>query len=326
MDSRTRVEAALALDVADRPPAGWWGHTFVEEWSPVDLAAITVERARKYKWDFVKFQPRACSFAQAFGAEYRPSGNSNVAPIKGLPVINSLDDWQNLSLVNPKALSDQVESVSRVVTELGPSVPVIQTVFSPLSVAAYLLAGGKPQALVELRANPEVVGAALSKIASALIDFAADSFGAGAAGTFYAISGFATSEMTTSDEYRDLAIDLDNKILEATPAGAWLNVLHMCGAGLHFETAGDLPAQVVSWSIHDEGNPSLSEGRQRCGKAVMGGLAQKTTLVTGTPADVAGEVREALSDTSGKGFMLAPGCSVPVDAPEQNLAVITKGL
>ncbi|MGI8427286.1 MAG: uroporphyrinogen decarboxylase family protein, partial [Actinomycetota bacterium] len=268
MDSRTRVEAALALDVADRAPAGWWGHTFVEEWSPEDLAVITVDRARTYNWDFVKFQPRACSFAQAFGADYRPSGNAHTAPISGKQTITGLEDWQNLSLVNPKALSDQVESISRVVTELGPSVPVIQTVFSPLSVAAYLVGADKPKVLDELRADPDVVGRGLSKIASALIEFAADSFGAGAAGVFYAISGFSSTEMTTTDEYREIALDFDRQILEAVPAGAWFNVLHMCGPALHFDIAAGLPAQAVSWSVHDAGNPTLKEGRDATNKAV----------------------------------------------------------
>ena len=45
MTGRQRVEAALAMEVADRPPVGAWGHTYREEWSPEDLAAITVDQA-----------------------------------------------------------------------------------------------------------------------------------------------------------------------------------------------------------------------------------------------------------------------------------------
>ena len=67
MDGRGRVQAAIAGRKADRPPVGAWGHTYKAEWSPRDLADITVERARKYGWDFVKFQPRATCFAEAFG-------------------------------------------------------------------------------------------------------------------------------------------------------------------------------------------------------------------------------------------------------------------
>src|SRR5256886_7710602 len=79
MDGRERVEAALTLGLGDRPPVGAWGHTYREEWSPEDLAAVTVERARRFGWEFVKFQPRARSFAEAFGAVFHPSGD----PLRG---------------------------------------------------------------------------------------------------------------------------------------------------------------------------------------------------------------------------------------------------
>src|SRR5260370_18676792 len=75
MNGRKRVEAAIAMGVADRPPFGAWGHTYREEWSPADLAAVTVERARLFEWDFVKFQPRASCFAEAFGSVSKPAGH-----------------------------------------------------------------------------------------------------------------------------------------------------------------------------------------------------------------------------------------------------------
>ena len=67
MDSRARVEAALAGGEVDRPPAGAWGHRYRDEWSPDRLAEVTVDRATRFGWDFVKFQPRATFFAEAFG-------------------------------------------------------------------------------------------------------------------------------------------------------------------------------------------------------------------------------------------------------------------
>jgi len=69
VNSRARVEAALAQQHLDRPPAAAWGHTYREEWSPEALAGVTIARQRRYEWDWVKFQPRASCFAEAFGAE-----------------------------------------------------------------------------------------------------------------------------------------------------------------------------------------------------------------------------------------------------------------
>lgn len=323
MDSRTRVESALSLDMADRPPVGWWGHTFVEEWSPESLARVTIERARRFGWDYVKFQPRASSFAEAFGADYAPSGNRLEGPRQTGRVRNEPADWEGLGLVNPRALDDQVEGLRRVVSELGPSVPVIQTVFSPPMVAGYLAGEDRGRVLEHLREYPDVVVPAFQRIGQALSEFAASSVEAGAAGIFYAISGFAGDGMTSAGEYEDLFIEHDRRILESLPSGAWFNVLHLCGTHVHFGLAKDLPVGAVSWAIHDNGNPTLAQGRDRSGKAVMGGLARHATLLDGTPEAVKQEGSEALRETGGKGLLLAPGCSVPVAAPEGNLLAIS---
>src|SRR5439155_2491003 len=81
VDSRERVEAAVAGGEVDHPPIGAWGHTYKDEWSPEELAAVTVARARKYRWDFVKFQPRATCFAEAFGGRWHPAGHRLKGPV-----------------------------------------------------------------------------------------------------------------------------------------------------------------------------------------------------------------------------------------------------
>jgi uroporphyrinogen decarboxylase len=321
MEPQARVRAALAQERPDRPPVGWWGHTFREEWTPVDLAAVTVARQRSYGMDFVKLQPRATCFAEAFGSEYRPSGDARTAPVLVRAAVGSADDWRTLpaSDASVAALADQVETLRLVVEALGPTVPVIQTVFSPLTVAGYLVGKDRDRAVTELRARPEEMGTALERIADALADFAARSIMAGAAGIFYAISGYATSDVLSLEEYERLALPHDRRVLSSVPEPAWFNVLHLCGPRIHFEVASMVETAAVSWSIHEAGNPSLAEGRDRRGRAVMGGLDHVGTLVRGLPGAVLEQGRDAIASTDGLGLILAPGCSVPPEAPEENL-------
>ncbi|HYT29969.1 MAG TPA: uroporphyrinogen decarboxylase family protein, partial [Actinomycetota bacterium] len=131
-----RAALAMELERPDRPPVGLWGHSFLDEWSPRRLAAATVAAQRRYGWDFVKLQPRATCFAEALGSRYRPSGDRLVRPVLERQAVEAVADWERIAAADPAALAaspplaDQVETVGRVASELGPSIPVIQTVFS----------------------------------------------------------------------------------------------------------------------------------------------------------------------------------------------------
>jgi len=326
MNGRARVEAALAMGVADRAPVGAWGHTYREEWSPGELATITVDRARQFGWDFVKFQPRASSFAEAFGSVYKPAGHRLRGPVLVSAAVPDLDDWSKVALVHPKALQDQVESIGIAARELGDGVPVIQTVFSPITVGGYLVGKSKSRVVRELRKHPELVRPALDRIAEALVDFSRRSVEAGAAGIFYAISGYTSKDAMTESVYRELLLPYDVGVLQQMPAEAWFNVVHLCGSNLNFGLARDLPAQAISWSVHNQGNPSLAEGRKISGRPVMGGLDQRASLLYGPPAEVAAEARRAVAETGGRGLLLAPSCSVPPRAKDINLAAMVTAI
>jgi len=326
VDGKGRVKAALAMGVADRAPVGAWGHTYREEWSPEELASITVDRARKFGWDFVKFQPRASSFAEAFGSVYKPAGHRLKGPILVKAAVEEPDDWKKVALVDPKALQDQVESIGIVARELGEGVPVIQTVFSPITVGAYLVGKSKSRLVRELRKHPELVRPALDRIAEALVDFSRSSVEAGAAGIFYAISGYASKDAMAEAVYRDLLLPYDVGVLQRLPREAWFNVVHLCGSNLNFGLARDMPAHAISWSVHNQGNPSLAKGREISGRPVMGGLGQRASLLYGPPAEVEAEARKAVEETGGRGLLLAPGCSVPTRARDANLAAMVTAI
>jgi len=315
----------MRLEKPDRPPFTWWSHTYLEEWEPETLAKVTISRAHRYGWDFVKLQPRASVFAEAFGSEYRPSGNAKESPALVKAGVQSMDDWAKLPEVDATHadFSDQVEAIGLVATNLGPRVPVLQTVFSPLTVAGHLI-GSDPAGIVrQLREHPDIVGPALDKIARALISFSAASIEAGGSGIFFAVSGYASADLLSREEYERLVLPSDRAVIAGFPSeAAWFNILHLCGPRLNFDLAPAFGLPVVSWSVHEDGNPTLAEGRDRSGLAAMGGLGQKTTLASGSPEDVVAEGRSALEGTDGRGVILAPGCSVAVTAPPENLSAV----
>ena len=99
------MEAALKGGRVDRPPAAAWGHTYREEWSPAALARVTAQRQARYGWDFVKFQPRASSFAEAFGAVYKSSNHALRAPKETAHPIHGYKDWPSIGPADASAPS-----------------------------------------------------------------------------------------------------------------------------------------------------------------------------------------------------------------------------
>jgi uroporphyrinogen decarboxylase len=269
----------------------------------------------------VKLQPRATCFAEAFGSVYRPAAVAGRGPELVRAAVRSASDWAGLPQADGTAppLAEQVEALRLVAEGVGEDVPVLQTVFSPLTVAGYLAGEDKRRVVDELRGGSGPLRSALDRIADALADFARRSASAGAAGIFYAISGYASEDLWPLDEYERLVVDSDLRVLDGLSEWSWFDVLHLCGPRVHFDLTGRLPSRAVSWSVHEPGNPSLPEGRDRAGRSAMGGVDHLRTLPAGDARSVREEVAEAVRATRGTGVLIAPGCSVPVTVGEENL-------
>jgi uroporphyrinogen decarboxylase len=338
VNPRERVEAALRLEAPDRPPVTAWGHDFIAEWSPPELAASTISRARRFDWDIVKLQPRASCFAEAFGSDYRPSGSAFDAPRLLSSPIGEVRDWGALPEVDAShpALADQVEALAAVVEAIADERFVLQTVFSPFTTASYMAADARAEgsrarpdliskdqarAVRHLRDRPDLLEQALELIGAVLVDYIARSLEAGASGIFYAVGGSASSDALSQAEYEELLLPHDLAVLASVPEEIPV-FLHLCGPRLNFDLATALPVAAISWATSAEANPGLAEGRDRTGRAAVGGVPELAVLATGTPEGAAHAVHVAIEETGGRGVVIAPGCTVPPTAGAETLAAM----
>jgi uroporphyrinogen decarboxylase len=305
---RQRVEAALLLDVADRPPVSGWGHSYDREWDAASLASTTVDMARRYGLDFVKLQIRATCFAEAFGARWRYSGQPEREPV--LDESTAAPDWRQIAAGEHdwQPLRQQVEALRTVAAELGPDVPVLQTVFSP-GMVAWFLTGRDTSRLARLsQEDPGLFRAALVQIAEVLAAFAADSVDAGAAGVFYAINPLADVTVVPPTEYEETYLAADH-LATAGAVGGWFNMLHLCSGHIDQGLVDRLPMHCVNWSTHEAGNPGLAEVLEKHQRAVAGGLHRYGLIDFEDPVQVRAEASAALASTAGRGHLLTPGCS-----------------
>ena len=315
MTNRDRVMAALRGEVVDRVPLSFWMHNFVAENSVEGFVAESLRLARAFGWDYLKPQSRAQCFAEAWGLQYRASGERAVAYTRTHAPCADAAGLRSLKPAEPAAgaLGEQLRALRQIRAGVGPDTPIIWTVFSPLMVVPYLLPGGVEQALAIAREEPDALEAGLAAIAHTLAGYTRLALAAGADGLFYA-TNVARRDLLSTVECRRFQRPYDLQILAAA-ATAPFNVLHVCGSGVLFDEFVDYPVQAISWA-QAEGNPSLADGRRRSGRAVMGGLPAKPVIVTLTPDAVADRARAAVREMDGRALLLGPDCSINPETPD----------
>ena len=322
MDKKERVRAALAGEAVDRPPVSFWGHDFFREWSPRELAEYTVEHYRRYDHDFIKLNPRATYYYEAWGSRYeRPTQPQQPRMLEH--AVHSAAELAALPEVDTSTgpFGEQTEALRLVVAEVGGEVDVIQTVFSPLAVAGRL---GGPD-LGELRRwareDAAAVHTGLATIARVLARFAAESVAAGASGIFFATVDWATRQQADEPFYREFGRPYDLQVLQAV-RGAPFNVLHVCRAHNLLELTLDYPVAAFNWSTTEEGNLSLADVLARTDKAVIGGVDQRR-MPTDPPDALMAQARAALAETGRRRHLVGAGCAIsPLTPPENVDAVV----
>jgi len=135
----------------------------------------------------------------------------------------------------------------------------------------------------------------------------------------------ATTADFTREEYARIGRPYDLQALEGAQGG-WLNIVHVhadpsqAGDQIYFEDFADYPVSVMSWSDRMTG-PKLTEALSMTDKCMMGGMAERGPLTHGGEMELENEMMAAVTETKGRRLILANGCSVPDDTPEEWLHV-----
>lgn len=327
LSKRDRVQAALRGAQVDRVPMSFWGHDYRREWSAEGLAEATLESYQRYDWDFVKVNPRASYLSEAWGAAYRPSGNEHQSPILTEPVVKSAADLDGIKPLEASrgAFGEQIQALRLIARGLAGEAPFIQTIFCPLGVLGQLTGGDAQLMRSLIREAPQEVHRALAAISGTLAGYAALCLEAGACGIFFATLEWASQSNLDIGDYLQFGRPYDLQVLKSTSEASF-NVLHVCKKRNMLASILDYPVHLLHWDATDASNPSLREIQAMTDKAVMGGINQETTLLNGSPAQVAAEVQEALDQTNGQRFLLGPGCSISPQTPKANLEAAREAL
>lgn len=321
MNKWERVHACANGERPDRTPVSLWVHYHLQDRSPRRLAAATVGLYRRYDTDLLKLTPSGLYGVQDWGAAIRYSRNDWTAPVMNEAVIKDGGAWKDLPELDiyDGALARELELIREVKAEVGNEVPVLMTVFSPLTLAWKLLGSeATPERIKhDMKVHRDSFHAGLKTITETTRRFSQACLDAGADGFFFATQLASYEVLDDESQYEEFGLPYDLGVLEPTRKATKISILHLCRQKLMIDLAARYPVDIVNWNNVESGI-SLKEGKERTGKAVAGGLDnQRLHLMT--PDEVTESVRTVIKETDEQGFLLAPTCVIDARTPEANL-------
>lgn len=311
MTSADLVRAALAGETVPRPPYAFWTHFPEIDLDPEALARETLGFVRATRADFVKAMPNGLYAVEDWGVrpDFSEIAKGGAAKVVASPIA-APEDWRKVRRLDPGtgALGRELRHLSLLVAALGRDVPVLATVFSPVTIAKKVSGGAFA---AHARSHPALVRSALDEIAATTAAFAARAIAIGCAGVFFAVQDASASGGESA--WRALGRDHDLAALEGA-RGGWFNAIHMHGDDVLFDVLAGYPVHALNWHV-GETPPTIADYRAAGGRRpVLGGL-RRTPITTRNRQAIDADIDAALAVDGGRGLLLSPGCVIrhPVD-------------
>ncbi|CAG2141439.1 uroporphyrinogen decarboxylase family protein [Cupriavidus numazuensis] len=319
MDHWRRLEATLRGESSDCVPVALWRHFPVDDMDAGKLTALTLAWQRKWQFDLLKFMPPGTYGVEDWGAKTAYAGAANGARVVTDPVVRRTEDWEKIRWIDPRsgAYGQQNIALGQTARSLGGTVPILQTVFSPLTTARKL---ATERLFADIRCHPAALHAALRIITDVTIDFCIEALSVGAHGIFFATQ-LASHRLLTTVEYEQFGKQYDLEILDAIRGRCRVNMLHAHGDDIMFDLLSDYPVELFNW--HDRlTDPDLSRARRHFPGVLVGGLNEHHTLLHGGRDAIADEVQDAVVQTDGRKLIIGPGCVLPVETSDASIQAV----
>ena len=201
MTKKERVWAAVHGETPDTLPYSFWTHLPGIDLDPEKLAESTYDFYKTYDVDFIKTMNNGMYAIEDFGCEidYSEIAKGGVAKVVKTP-IHEAGDWLKLKpcSVEQGSLARELKGLRLLLDKVkGEEVPVIFTIFSPLTIANKLSGNTLLQYLADGRS--EEVHSALKVITQTTCDMARAVLDLGADGIFFAAQS-STYDFMTAEE------------------------------------------------------------------------------------------------------------------------------
>lgn len=317
MTSRERVLAALAGVEVDRPPVSLWQHFPERDQSAAALGESTRWWQGLLDLDFIKLMPPGDYATIDWGLTSEFRGAKGGTRDTTFYPIQTVDDWRKITPIRATdGFNGQMVDVCGLVRDiLGPDVPLLQTVFSPLTIASKLSAG---KVIQHLREKPDLMHETLTVIRDVTVEMTRASMAAGASGVFFA-SQCATTDVMTREEYDAFGVPYEVPVVEAAnAAGSEFTMIHIHGANTFFDLLAGYPGHAINWHDRRVGPDIPTALANSPERAAVAGIDEHGIAVASARA-VRNQVRQARDAAQDRHLLVGPGCVIAVATPMESL-------
>lgn len=322
MHKRERLENAIAGDPVDRVPVALWRHWPGDDQRYADLARSIIDFQHDYNWDFVRVMPSSNFQVTDYGIQDEWRGNRQGRRAINKQIINRSLDWTKMRALSPDrgALSQQLECMRMICKAMqSQAVPIVHTIYSPFAQAARI--GGKQRVLKNMRTRADRLRTGLHQLTESTLRFLeALRRIPNVAGIFY-VTEFASHDVMSEAEYAAFIMPHNLKILESIPDRWWLNFVQVQGSSPMLDLFAEAPVQALNWNTR-QGQPDLLYAKRMFPGAVSGGLEDWRDLHQGTPALLGSVIRDAISQSESRRFILSGSGSGYVTTPISNIRAV----
>lgn len=307
LTKKERIQAVIKGDKVDRYPFSFWTHLPDVDLDPVKLALATYEFYKTYDIDLIKTMNNGMYAIEDYGCEidYSEIKKGGVGKMVTTP-IHTYEDFARikpLKLDETKAFKRELYSLELLLDKVkDEEVPVVFTVFSPLTIANKLC-GGKILEYIE-NDSKHLVENALENILQTNIELVKAANKLGASGVYLA-SQMANYDICSKEIYQKYGAYYDCKMLEASDGFA--DVLHCHGNDIMFEILKDYPVDIFNWHAH-ESKPDLLTAKQ-ANKCLMAGIV-RNDITNANWDNIKNQIDELVDVYHANKHIISPGCVI----------------
>jgi len=240
-------------------------------------------------------------------------------PFPASTPIRRPEDWAHAPRCSEEFFEAPIQVVEGLVKAAKSEALVILTLYSPFMWAAHLVEDG--EIARHLEEDPGAVKKGLEIMTENVLTLVRGCKRAGVDGFYASSQGAEAFRFQDRGIFQQYVKPTDLTVWEEISSCSF-NILHICdfeGAYDDLTPFLDYPGQVVNSSLKI-GDQTLSpkDLSQMFGRPFMGGMERKDVLATGDAEAVRRAAADVLAQAPER-FILAADCTVPSDAPWENL-------